>query len=64
MQIFRHVMLPLGLQFFQAQLTAGEAPRWHYMMAMSALMAFPILVLFFLAQRQFIEGIQLGGVKR
>jgi multiple sugar transport system permease protein len=55
--------MPLGLQFFQAQLTAGEAPRWHYMMAMSALMAFPILVLFFLAQRQFIEGIQLGGVK-
>lgn len=55
--------LPLGLQFFQAQLTGGEAPRWHYMMAMSTLMALPILILFFLAQRQFIEGIQLGGVK-
>jgi multiple sugar transport system permease protein len=55
--------MPLGLQFFQAQLTAGEAPRWHYMMAMSGLMALPILVLFFLAQSQFIEGIQLGGVK-
>jgi ABC-type glycerol-3-phosphate transport system permease component len=33
------------------------------MMAMSGLMALPVLVLFFLAQRQFIEGIQLGGVK-
>jgi multiple sugar transport system permease protein len=55
--------MPLGLQFFQAQLTGGEAPRWHYMMAMSTLMALPIIVLFFLAQRQFIEGIQLGGVK-
>jgi multiple sugar transport system permease protein len=55
--------LPLGMQFFQASLTASEAPRWHYMMAMSTLMALPILVLFFLAQRQFIEGIQLGGVK-
>jgi multiple sugar transport system permease protein len=55
--------MPLGLQFFQAQLTAGQAPRWHYMMAMSTLMALPVLVLFFLAQRQFIEGIQLGGVK-
>lgn len=55
--------LPLGLQFFQAQLTGGEAPRWHYMMAMSTLMALPILILFFLAQRHFIEGIQLGGVK-
>jgi len=55
--------LPLGLQFFQATLTASEAPRWNLMMAMSFLMAFPILALFFLAQRQFIEGIQIGGVK-
>lgn len=55
--------LPLGLQFFQAALTASEAPRWHLMMAMSLLMALPILVMFFLAQRQFIEGIQLGAVK-
>jgi multiple sugar transport system permease protein len=55
--------LPLGLQFFQATLSAGEAPRWHLMMAMSTLMVIPVMVLFFLAQRQFIEGIQLGGVK-
>ncbi len=55
--------LPLGLQFFQATLSAGEAPQWHLMMAMSSLMVIPVLVLFFLAQRQFIEGIQLGGVK-
>lgn len=55
--------LPLGLQFFQAALTASEAPRWHLMMAMSTLMALPILVMFFLAQRHFIEGIQLGAVK-
>ncbi len=33
------------------------------MMAMSTLMALPILIMFFLAQRHFIEGIQLGGVK-
>lgn len=55
--------LPLGLQFFQATLSAGEAPRWHLMMAMSTLMVIPVMILFFLAQRQFIEGIQLGGVK-
>jgi multiple sugar transport system permease protein len=55
--------LPLGMQFFQATVTAAEAPRWHYMMAMSTIMALPILIMFFLAQRQFIEGIQLGGVK-
>ena len=55
--------LPLGLQFFQATLSAGEAPRWHLMMAMSTLMVIPVVILFFLAQRQFIDGIQVGGVK-
>jgi multiple sugar transport system permease protein len=54
--------LPLGLQFFQASIS-NEAPRWHLMMAMSSLMVIPVIILFFLAQRQFIEGIQLGGVK-
>ena len=54
--------LPLGLQFFQASMT-NEAPRWNLMMSMSLLMVIPVVVLFFLAQRQFIEGIQLGGVK-
>jgi ABC-type glycerol-3-phosphate transport system permease component len=33
------------------------------MMSMSLLMVIPVVILFFLAQRQFIEGIQLGGVK-
>jgi len=54
--------LPLGLQFFQASIS-NEAPRWHLMMSMSLLMVIPVVILFFLAQRQFIEGIQLGGVK-
>jgi multiple sugar transport system permease protein len=52
----------LGLQFFGATLS-NEAPKWHYMMAMATLMALPILALFFLAQRYFIEGITAGGVK-
>jgi multiple sugar transport system permease protein len=52
----------LGLRFFGATLS-NEAPKWHYMMAMSTLMAAPILALFFLAQRYFIEGITVGGVK-
>jgi len=52
----------LGLQFFGATLS-NEAPKWHYMMAMSTMMAAPILVLFFLAQRYFIEGLTVGGVK-
>jgi multiple sugar transport system permease protein len=32
-------------------------------MAMSTVIALPILAIFFLAQRQFIEGITLTGLK-
>jgi multiple sugar transport system permease protein len=52
----------LGLQFFGASLSR-EAPQWHLMMAMSTVMAAPILLLFFLAQRYFIEGLTVGAVK-
>src|SRR5215213_5101211 len=52
----------LGLQFFGDTLSR-EAPKWHYMMAMSTLMAAPILALYFIAQRYFIEGLTVGGVK-
>lgn len=52
----------LGLQFFGASLSR-EAPQWHLMMAMATMMAAPILLLFFLAQRYFIEGLTVGAVK-
>jgi multiple sugar transport system permease protein len=52
----------LGLQFFGDTLSI-EAPKWHYMMAMATMMAAPILLLFFVAQRYFIEGLTVGGVK-
>jgi multiple sugar transport system permease protein len=52
----------LGLQFFGASLSR-EAPQWHLMMAMSTVMAAPILLLFFVAQRYFIEGLTVGAVK-
>lgn len=52
----------VALKFFQESLS-NEAPKWHYMMAMASVMAAPILLLFFVAQRYFIEGIAVGGVK-
>ena len=52
----------LGLQFYGATLS-NTAPQWNYMMAMATVMAAPILLLFFLAQRYFIEGLTVGGVK-
>lgn len=52
----------LGLKFFEQSLSK-EAPMWNYMMAMSVLMAAPILGLFFSAQKYFIEGLNVGATK-
>jgi multiple sugar transport system permease protein len=54
--------LILAIQFFQQSLSK-EAPKWHYMMAMATMMALPVLILFFAAQRYFIEGLNVGAVK-
>ena len=54
--------LVLAMQYFQGSLSK-EAPKWHLMMAMSIILALPILLLFFRAQKYFIEGITVGAVK-
>nr|MBA3274190.1 carbohydrate ABC transporter permease [Chloroflexia bacterium] len=54
--------LVLGLQFFGDSLSQ-EAPKWHLMMAMATAMAAPILLLYFFAQKYFIEGLTAGSVK-
>jgi len=54
--------LVLALRFFQESLS-NEAPKWHYMMAMSTVMAAPILALYFAAQNYFLEGLTIGAVK-
>lgn len=52
--------LALGLQNFQSQ--NGGTP-WHLLMAASVLVILPVIALFFLAQRSFIEGIATTGMK-
>ena len=52
--------LSLGLQSFQSQ-HGGTA--WHQLMAASTLVVLPVIALFFLAQRAFIEGIATTGGK-
>ena len=52
--------LALGLQSFQSQ-QGGTA--WHQLMAASTMVVLPVVVLFFLAQRTFIEGIASTGGK-
>jgi multiple sugar transport system permease protein len=52
--------LSLGLQNFQSK--AGGT-SWHLLMAASTLVVLPAILLFFLAQRTFIEGIATTGSK-
>ncbi len=52
--------LALGLQMFQSQ--AGNTP-WNELMAASVMVIAPVLVLFFLAQRAFVQGVAMEGLK-
>jgi multiple sugar transport system permease protein len=52
----------MALKFFEQSLSK-EAPLYHYMMAMTTIMSMPLLLLYFLMQRNLIEGITVGAVK-
>jgi len=52
--------LALGLQFYQAQ--HGGTP-WNLLMAACSLVTAPLVMLFVLSQRTFIEGIVTTGIK-
>lgn len=52
--------LALGLQSFQSQHGGAE---WNLMMAASLMTIAPVIVLFFMAQRTFIQGIATTGLK-
>jgi len=51
--------LPLLLQTFQGQYGA----RWNLLMAASVMGLLPMVIVFLLGQRHFVEGIKLGAVK-
>jgi ABC-type glycerol-3-phosphate transport system permease component len=51
--------LQLGLRMFQT-VNGGFT---HYLMAASMLVLLPVLILFFVAQRQLVQGITLSGIK-
>jgi multiple sugar transport system permease protein len=54
--------LTVGLAFFQQQLTTGG--KFTVLMAGALISILPLIIVFFIAQKQFIEGISLSGVKR
>ena len=51
--------LPLGLALFQQQFRSV----WNLIMAGSVLGALPLIIVFFVFQRQFVQGISLAGTK-
>jgi ABC-type glycerol-3-phosphate transport system permease component len=57
--------LSIGLQSMSASMSGigNNKLAYPYLMAVSAIITLPILILFFFAQRTFIEGITLTGLK-
>lgn len=51
--------LAIGLRLFRSEYLV----QWNLLMAASALMLLPILALFFAAQRYFVQGIVMTGIK-
>jgi ABC-type glycerol-3-phosphate transport system permease component len=54
---------PLSLGLESMRSSFQEALVWPYLMASATLIVAPIIIVFFLTQRTFVEGIALTGVK-
>lgn len=57
--------LALGLRWFAPSFAGGAfgyPNEWGWVMAVTALMVAPVIVIFFVAQRQFVRGIHLTGL--
>lgn len=55
--------MSVGLLNFIATAGQAQGTPWHLVMAVSCVMMLPIVAIFFLAQRRFIEGIASTGLK-
>lgn len=55
----RRFTMALGLQDFQGQ----HSVAWNLLMAAAAVFTIPIVIVFFFAQRTFIQGVKLTGLK-
>ncbi len=55
--------LAIGLRYFQAVPDLYGDPTEHLLMAASVMVSTPPIILFFLAQRYFVRGIAMSGIK-
>lgn len=53
--------LALGLYYFQG--LPGQGSMWGELMAATVIMVIPVLLVFFIFQKQFIQGANLSGIK-
>ncbi|MEI3606441.1 carbohydrate ABC transporter permease [Pseudogracilibacillus sp. SE30717A] len=51
--------LPVGLALF----TDEAGTSWHHLMSATTLVTIPLLIIFFFAQKKFIEGMTAGSIK-
>jgi multiple sugar transport system permease protein len=61
LQSERLYTLQLGLR--QYEFAFGGSPAWNWLMAASLLVMLPVLIIFLMFQRYFIEGVTLTGMK-
>ena len=59
----REELFPLALGLQQLRASFQEKLVWPYMMAASASVILPVILIFFLTQRTFVEGITVTGIK-
>ncbi|NLZ88317.1 MAG: carbohydrate ABC transporter permease [Clostridiales bacterium] len=55
----RQYKLSIGVQLIRSTLD----PKWEVLMAAGVVMVMPVLVIFFLTQKYFIQGISMSGIK-
>lgn len=53
----------VGLQFFNATPEVGGEPMQHLLMAACILSMIPVVTIFFIGQRYFVQGIVMSGIK-
>lgn len=51
--------LSLAAQLLRSNLD----PRWHILLALGVVMVMPVLIIFFLMQKYFIQGVAMSGIK-
>jgi len=55
--------LTLGLNMLKSQIIGSGSVQWHILMAASLLVMLPNILVFFLAQKHLVRGIQAGGLR-